>query len=386
MPARVGFELAGGGPTWRALKRWHVVDPPHRVRGAALLVAAIGLGPVVAFGLYEWATTGIVPSVLRDVSLYARFLLAAPALLLGDIVLGERCARALNRFVDGEFYESADCLERVKAIAARAERLRESTVVEVLLFVVALVGAQFALFGHSSTVRDAWAQLTQGPGEIYYALVTVPIYQVLVWRWLYRWGIWSGVLWRISRLPLRPLAAHPDRAGGLALFSEPTIAFAFFVLAMSIVISARWVMQILGGDATLSSFKALFAIFVGTALLLAFAPLMPFVPHLYRARFDGVRDYGALAVDHSRRFYRRWIVGVDGETSPLGTPDISSWCDLGTAYGELQRMRLIPFGPRFVIVILVAAFVPMLPLIATQIPLIVLLGKLGKTMLGGLPG
>jgi hypothetical protein len=358
-----------------------VVNPEHRLRGAALLFLLVGLVPVVALGLYGWSKTGVVPSLLRDLSLYARFILAVPILLVAESVLDERCTRALNRFVAGRFYDTHDCTERVQAIAKRAERLRDSNLIEVLLFVLALVGSQVALLGQG--ILEGHAK----PAETYYAFVALPLYQVLVWRWLFRWLVWCGVLFRLARLPLKPLAAHPDRAGGLALVSEPTVAYAFFVCASSVVLSARWATHILSGQSELSSYTTMFTLFVLLAMAIGFVPLLPFVPHLYRARFDGVRDYAELATDHSRRFHRRWITGTEGDDpSPLGAPDMSSWIDLGSAYGELTRMRLVPFGPRFIIVVFAAALAPMLPLIATQVPLMELLGYLGKSMLGGLPG
>jgi hypothetical protein len=297
-------------------------------------------------------------------------------------VLDDRCTRALNRFVAGRFYDTDDCTDNVQEIARRAERLRDSTTIEVLLAIVSFGGAQVALFGQGILDGRGGA----GPAELYYAIVALPMYQLLVWRWLFRWLVWCGVLWRLARLPLRALAAHPDRAGGLTLVSEPTAAYAFFVCATSVVLSARWATHILAGQTELSSYKTMFALFVLLAMTVGFAPMLLFVPHLYHARYNGVRDYGELANDHSRLFYRKWIDGVEGEASPLGAPDMSSWIDLGSAYGEMMRMRLVPFSPRFLIVVFAAAAVPMLPLIATQIPLMVLLGRLGKAMLGGLPG
>jgi hypothetical protein len=382
VPERLNFTLRGGGPVWRGLARMRIVKPRHPFRGVVLLFVALGLLPVVVLGLHTWATTGAMPSLLGDLSLYARFVLAVPILLVAESVLDERCVRALNRFVSGKFYEADECVDRVQDIAHRAEALRESTAIEVLLLLISFGGAQVALFGQG--ILDGRG--SAGPAELYYSVVALPMYQLLVWRWLFRWLVWCGVLWRLARLPLRPLAAHPDRAGGLTLVSEPTVAYALFVCAASVVLSARWATHILSGQADLASYKTMFTLFVLLAMAIGFGPMLLFVPHLYRARFDGIRDYGDLAIDHSRRFYRRWIVGADGEMSPLGAPDMSSWIDLGSAYGELMRMRLVPFGPRFLIVVFAAAAAPMLPLIATQIPLTVLLGRLGKAMLGGLPG
>ncbi|NUO51145.1 MAG: hypothetical protein HOV80_19990 [Polyangiaceae bacterium] len=382
VPERLNFTLRGGGPLWRGFTRMRVVKPEHRLRGAAIVFVVFGLLPVVLLGLHSFGKTGVLPPLLGDISLYARFLLAVPILLVAESVLDERCTRALNRFVAGKFYETDECADRVQEIARRAEKLRDSTAIEVVLLIISFGGAQLALFGQG--VLDG--QGKAGPAELYYALVALPMYQLIVWRWLFRWFVWCSVLWRLARLPLRPLAAHPDRTGGLSFVSEPTVAYALFVCASSVVVSATWATHLLAEQGDFASYKKMFALFVVLAMTLGFAPMLLFVPHLDRARFDGVRDYGELANDPSRQFYRRWIIGTEGEISPLGAPDMSSWIDLGTAYGELMRTRLVPFGPRFVIVVFAAAALPMVPLILTQVPFMVLLGRLGKAMLGGLPG
>ena len=45
--------------------------------------------------------------------------------------------------------------------------------------------------------------------------MSIPIFQFLTLRWLYRLLLWFLFLWRVSRLDLRLAPSHPDRAGGL---------------------------------------------------------------------------------------------------------------------------------------------------------------------------
>src|SRR5262245_54000043 len=116
VPERLNFTLRGGGPLWRGLTRMRIVRPQHRLRGAAIVFLVVGLLPVVFLVLHTFGTTGVLPALLRDISLYVRFIVAVPLLLVAESVLDERCTRALNRFVAGRFYDTDDCGDRVQEI------------------------------------------------------------------------------------------------------------------------------------------------------------------------------------------------------------------------------------------------------------------------------
>ena len=49
----------------------------------------------------------------------------------------------------------------------------------------------------------------------WYALVSLPMFRFLLWRWLWRVFIWAALLWQTSKIQLRLLPTHPDQAGGL---------------------------------------------------------------------------------------------------------------------------------------------------------------------------
>ena len=63
------------------------------------------------------------------------------------------------------------------------------------------------------------------------------------------------------------------------------------------------------------------------------------------------------------------------------TPDISSPADLGNAYEVLDRMRPIPFDPSDAIALVLAAVVPMVPLLLTVMPLEQVIDLVSKTLI-----
>jgi len=64
----------------------------------------------------------------------------------------------------------------------------------------------------------------------------------------------------------------------------------------------------------------------------------------------------------------------------LGTPDISSLADLGNAYEVLDRMRPVPFDPSDALILVLAALLPLTPLVLTVMPLGQLLELAGKVL------
>ena len=66
--------------------------------------------------------------------------------------------------------------------------------------------------------KDTHLHLT--PAGYWYAFVSIPIFQFILLRWYLRLLIWFRLLWQVSRLNLRLISTHPDRAGGLAFLGK----------------------------------------------------------------------------------------------------------------------------------------------------------------------
>src|SRR5262249_17398563 len=50
---------------------------------------------------------------------------------------------------------------------------------------------------------------------IWYLFISIPLFQYLLLRWLWRWILWVIYFRKIAHLPLKLNPAHPDKAGGL---------------------------------------------------------------------------------------------------------------------------------------------------------------------------
>jgi hypothetical protein len=214
-------------------------------------------------------------------------------------------------------------------------------------------------------------------------VVCKPLFQFLLLRWLWQLALWCFFLWRLSRLELHLVPAHPDRAGGLGYLEVVHTEFVPLVLAISAVQSASLAQDIaLGGMAVDAIYPSgAFVLVVDAVLFLG--PLFIFSRDLWRCKVRGMSDYSALAERYVNEFDRKWL---GAETAPrgrlLGTADIQSLADLSNTVDIVRDMRLVPISQGMLIYLASAALLPLLPLVLFKYPLADLLAK----FFGGLSG
>lgn len=376
------FSIAQG-PLLRLLRRLHLTRADGSAR--AWPIVAIAWGPLAAGALLCLATGHPTAPLVRDLSVHTRLLLGIPLLIQAERILEDRCRSAVDQLYAGRFADRSV----IDRIIGRAEQLRDSRPIVLGLAALAVLGGQALLWGFRS-LTGPFAGITD-PGELsfsrlWYLFVAWPIAQILILRWLWHWSIWSYITVRLSRLPLATIATHPDRASGIGFLAEPINGFSGFVFALSALLASGWLTRILHRPVSLWTLVPEFIAFVVLAAILACGPLLLFIGMLYRARHREIDRYNGLALDYVRAFHRKWVEDRSGPDELLGTADVQSLHDLDGAYESLEKARLFPFGPRTVVGLVIAAVVPMLPLVAATMPLDELLRQLVHVLLGTLPG
>jgi hypothetical protein len=369
------FAPVQGGPlSWleRGVRRGGRAEHARR----AIAVMAITWLPLVILAT-------IVPErpdpILFHLVVHARFLVAIPIFFAAERALEVRTARCLDRLANGGF--AVEGPAAVRRLAARAAATRDSAAAEWGIVALAVAGSQAALWGLAGISTPIGH--TPTPAHLWYGFVSLPIFQVLFYRWLWRWLVWAHLLFKLSQLELRPVATHPDRCGGLAFLSEPSVGFAPIVAASSVVLAGAFADRLLAG-APLRAFVAPVAVFLCAALLFTLGPLLVYARVLARARISARNEYGVLGLRYTRAFHARWIERAEpGDL--LGTPDLQSLADLGGGYQVIREMTAFPFGARELAAVAAAALLPMLPLVLVEVPLGELLGRLARIAIGGLP-
>ena len=342
--------------------------------------------PLLLLSFLEGHALGgeVAVPLLRDPVVYSRFLFVVPLLVLAQVVV-ERSLRAQARY----FLESGIVPEHdaAKCEAAKRDVLRMSgsAVAEGLFIALALVvsiGARVVLrvgWGESTWERSGTSITLAG---WWYALISLPILFFFLFRWLWVFVLWASFLFRVSRIDLELTPTHPDRAGGLGFLGWGLVCFALVLMAVSAVMSGGFAYEIIHRGSSLANLKYHVIVFVVLAILILHAPLLVFTPRLARCRIRGLLDFGTLIGSHDRAFDEKWVKSeATNRASLLGNPDVQSLGGIAQVYEHVDRMQLIPFDKKAVIVLLVSALIPMVPLLGTSVALSEIMSMLGKIMM-----
>jgi hypothetical protein len=351
-------------------------DNPRTARRAVLFALVSWLPLVILAGVQGVAIDSDPErSMLLDFPSHARFLLAVPLFIVGEVAVDKRFPITADYLVASGIVTDPE-RRRYAGIISDARRLRDSRTAALFLLLLAYSGSALATFYTMKSHPFTWRSPgTAGVGTLSWAglwevALSLPLFQFLLYSSLWTWFVWFIYLWRVSRLKLRLAPTHQDGAGGLNILGDASYVIAIFVFAIGSVVSAMWAGQIVFYGASVNDFQKSFIVYLLLALAFSFGPLLVFSGKLNRLRLSGLRDYGALASRQAHLFDDKWIKGdgSDGK-SILGNPDIGSLSNMNNCYRAVSKMKFIPLDLRSIVVIAVAALIPMTPLILMQFPL-----------------
>ena len=343
-----------------------------------IALAIITWLPLLALSIAEghaWGDSVKVPFLL-DVDVHARFLLALPLFIVAELVVHQRMRLVVGTFVKRGLLPD-EARGRFDAAIAAAMRLRNSVLAEVLL--IALVyglGVLFIWRRNSAMDLPTWYGMTV-TGKLqptlagwWFGCVSLPLIQFILLRWYFRLLIWTRFLWQVSRIDLRLVAIHPDRAGGLGFLSTVTYAFAPLLAGQGVMLAGVMANKIFYAGAKLTDFKLELLAMVIMMLFFVLAPLLVFTPRLARTKRIGLAEYGGLAQRYVREFDQKWLRGGAPADEPLvGSADLQSLADLGNSFEIVKGMKPVPFGKDTLLQLAVISLAPVAPLVLTMIPL-----------------
>ena len=381
MSERRPFSLNDGGPFFRLMRRLRIVRPGRMVR--AWIPALFAWAPLALGELVQLALGHRLDPTMFDIAVHVRLLFALPMILVAEWLTEPAARSAIHSLYAGQL-----CDERaLDAIVARGERLRDAWWPEAILLVLALVGGQLALWHLTGAtgVFHGGTAVTWSLPHAWYVAVALPLAQFVMYRWLWRWAIWSYMLVRIAAQPLAVIATHPDGAAGLGCVARPLSGFTGFALAVASVLACAGGTQILAGQTTLKGQLPELLVFVAVVVSVAVAPLLLYSAHLYRVRRRTIAQYSDFATEYTQEFHAKWIEHSTPGRKPLGTPDLQSFNDLIGTYRSAAGTRAFVFGLRQLSSLCLAVIIPMLPLFATLVTVEDVLKRIFTTLVGGFP-
>jgi hypothetical protein len=322
----------------------------------------------------------------ESIAVHVRFLLVLPLLVLVEASIGRRTREVAHEFADSGVVREGD-LPRFESLVRTTRKLADSNWAEAIMAALAYL---FMWLSVRQTAGDGalfWFEQAGPQGEQlsvagwWYAL-TSPIVAFLFLRWLWRYGVWSWFLLKLSRFDLHVVASHPDRAGGVGFVTFGQMAFRSVILAASCVVAAAAATRILHDGATLASFQNAIVTVVVISVVVGIAPLLVFAAPLARAKREGLYEYGRFASAYVQTFERKWLeADAPGTGQMLGSADIQSLADLGGSFERITSMRPVILDHKTIIAFVVASAAPMIPLLLTEIPLREILKLLAQAVM-----
>ncbi len=386
------FSVVQGGPFYSLRKKLGLI--PEKGLGLAPRILAIILltwAPVVIGAVLE-GVAFVGPSqdpLLRHFGIHTRLLIAVPLLLLAEFPMERNVRMVIHHFVQSGIVRP-DQHGDLKAILRNCERLRDSPWGR--LFVLATMAAVILLgLSGSEVVHNhelKWATTgssadahTTFAGQ-WFMYVCRPVYVSLLAVWLWRLIVVWSLMAKVSKLDLRLVPGHPDRAGGLAFLELIVRACNPLMVANSVVLAGRWAHDVKYHELDVATLQPLLAVYIAAVLLLFPGPFLMFAKTLLHFKHSATLQYAVLTGEEGRLVDEKWILRKEvGENPLLGPPEIGPMADAITLYQTVAKIRPFPLGKEALIGLVIATILPIIPVFALQVPLKELLFKLGAGLL-----
>jgi hypothetical protein len=352
----------------------------------------IALG--IAIGLFLWlviivlAFVGGVGDRIFSLSLIAghmRLLLVIPLMFVCETVLEPRMTEFVRFLVRWNIVPEEQVGALNAAIRSTSRAQRSWMPEAVFLFAAALmsVGAMRMNLGGNTSGFNPGGVVDGAMGvSWWYSAVCLTAFRFLVFRWVWRLGLWTWFLWRVSRLKLRLLPTHPDGAGGLGFLEVVHTHFVPLVLGLSVLRASTFAEEIVAGTASVDAIHLQIAIILLLDAVVFIGPLLLFTPRLWICRVQGMSSYMGMAEQYVSQFDSKWLGKSQPQEPLLGTPDMQSLADLTNSVRVVRDMRWVPASMRLVAALVVAALLPMLPLVLFKYPITELTTKLFTGLVG----
>ena len=153
------------------------------------------------------------------------------------------------------------------------------------------------------------------------------------------------------------------------------------MVAVSSVIAWRWMHEMVYHEQTLAELKLPFAVFVVLWSALLLSPLLMLAPRISAMKRQALLQYGALIGEQGRLVHQRWILGKSiPQNELLDAPELGPVVDTSAIYEAVKKISPLPVDKTTILMVLLPIFLPMLFVIARQIPIRDLLLQLVKAL------
>jgi hypothetical protein len=381
-------ELLYGGPPHLLQRSLGLIKPgdPMIVRRAELVVL-VGWVPLVALAVTQSfiLRNQTAKSFFSDFAVYARSLMAAPLFIIAEADCIPRLGRVARHFLAAGLVTEPDRARFDEAVAS-TRRLLASGLAELIVAFLAYGLVTFLMINVPPDEVPSWYWLNSDYRTLslagwWNALVSVPLFIVLFFGWLWRTFLWARFLWLMTRLDLRLVPGHPDHAGGLMFIGNSLRAFWLVSFALGAIVAGQVANRITLYGASLATFKHIVIGLVVFALILFVGPLTLFIGKLRETSRRGDFEYGALAGEVGRQFERDCLNSEGGayEEGP-NAQDFSAPANTYGIVANVYGMKDFPFGLRSLGLLIAVTLAPFVPVAMMVMPLTEIIKDFAKML------
>ncbi len=355
-----------------------------------LVLSGIAWLPLVVLTLIDgtFISADITMPFVEDVIPYVRGLVVIPLLVMADNVIEPMMERVTKYLRVSGVVPDSQQAQLEKAVQSTAYLLNAKWLQAILV-----VMAVFVSWAMQMDYVEMWTEkgvtswaLRMEDGTVdetlagtWFLLVSSPMVSFLLYRWIWRFVVWSLMLYRISRMELELFASHTDLAGGLGMVGAGQSLFAIVFLIVAALLSSELASNVLYEGDKLVDVRLVVLVFIALSIVIIAIPLFFFTRKLFNLKRRALAEYGALQHQISRDFHRHWI--DDKAARLVDSMQPSAMADYSAVYEIVSSMRVVPLNPRAVIVIAAILMVPFLPLALTEQSIWDVLKMIGESVL-----
>jgi hypothetical protein len=382
--AAENYDISGSGLVQKLLAVYHVHITRWQLAISLLLITWFPLALLTFIdGTFNG---GVQLPFIMDYSRQSRLLLGIPLLVLIHEVVYRKIPMVLQ-YITEVLILPGDRQQFISVTLRKSKSYSNSAWVQgvmiLLIFGLALSpigGGRFfeANGGEGSWIMSADAgtdNLSRAGRWMQY--VSIPVFQFLFARWVWRYGVWVALLYRISRMNLRLHPSHPDGAGGLGILVLAQRNFNVFFFVCGLVISGNMVASFQSATITFDTVKIEILGFILLTLLVIFFPMLFFTGKLIMTKYQGNLYLGKAGLHASELFEEEWVKGMaEKQQISRETVDPSMHADYTGVYRYLQGMSIVPIRLSDIILISIVQFLPFIPVFFMHFSIIELMEKI----------
>ena len=381
MPEIKDYAFASGGILWKVFDRTKFES--KTIRQQILFVFGLIMLcwlPLAALSLMTLGWDKFYLLFLRDIATHVRFLFVMPVLIFTRRSLNKSFNNAIRFFHETKIVDQTNTNE-FERVMTWLMKWKNSKLIDIILII--LVYSAF-YFQENRTINQS---STYAPWHLvddhmtaagwWYLIFSLPILQMILYRWLYTIVLWILFLKKLSKVDLHLSALHPDGVGGLGFLQYIQLSFFPVALAFSALTAGVMNNAIIFSGVSIIDYKVTIGSVLVFVLLLFILPLMLLLPLLAKVKRKYFMLYSLEAWPFARKYEEELKAFYLTEEEK---PDASWHVDMLGSFEKTKEMKIVLVDKTLLIAFSAAVILPFLPVLAQQVPLkelfVNLLGKM----------